>query len=148
VTTLKTERKYGYEDQYLGRFKLPEGGSFRGEELPKCDMRTALPSQIRAIADDLAVREETRGKRILSASNSSNYWLFGGTERLRGGSIWYYGGDHGFDDADFLVIPFCTYGTQGENSRQTILDRIEADDRYDFTEVDRNDLFILLKRNR
>ena len=148
VTTLKTERKYGYEDQYLGRFRLPEGGSFRGEELPKCDMRTALPSQIRAIADDLAAREDTRGKRILSASNSSNYWMFGGTERLRDGSIWYYGGEHGFDDADFLVIPFCTYGTQGENSRQTILDLIEADDRYDFSEVDRNDLFILLKRNR
>lgn len=148
VTVLRTERKFGYEDQYLGSFKLPEGGSFRGEDLPKCDLRTALPSQIRAIADDLAAREDTRGKRILSASNASNYWMFGGTERLRGGSIWYYGGDQGFDDADFLVIPFCTYGTQGENSRQTILDLIEADDRYDFTEVDRNELFILLKRNR
>lgn len=148
VTKLNVERKFGYEDQYLGRFKLAEGGSFRSENLPKCDMRTALPSQIRAIADDLASREDTRGKRILSASNASNYWMFGGTERLRDGSIWYYGGDYGFDDADFLVIPFCTYGTQGENSRRTILNLIEANDRYDFTEVDRNALFILLKRNR
>lgn len=148
VTTLRTERAFGYEDQYLGRFKLPEAGTFRGEQLQKCDMRTALPSQIRAIADDLAAREDTRGKRILSASNASNYWMFGGTKRLRGGSIWYYGGDQGFDDADFLVIPFCTYGTQGDRSRQTILDLIEADDRYEFTEVDRNDLFILLKRQR
>ncbi len=147
-TVVTTERKFGYEDQYLGTFKLPANGTFRGEELPKCELRTALPSHLRAIADDLAARDDTRGKRILSASNASDYWLFGGTERLRDGSIWYYGGDDGFDDADFLVIPFCTYGTQGHNSRQTILNIIEADDRYNFTEIDRNELFILLRRDR
>jgi hypothetical protein len=148
VTTVLTERKLGYEEQYLGTFKLSGGGTFRGEALPNCELRSALPSHLRAIADDLAARDDTRGKRILSAATSSNYWMFGGTQRLRGGAIWYYGGDDGFDDADFLVIPLCTYGTQGRNSRQIVLDLIEADDRYDFTEVDRNDLYILLRRDR
>lgn len=148
VTMVSVERTFGYEDQYLGRFKMPADGTFRGEPLPKCDLRTALPSHLRAIADDLSAREDTRGKRILSASNASNYWLFGGTERLRDAEIWYYGSDAGFDDADFLVIPFCTYGTQGHNSRQIILNLIEADDRYNFTEIDRNEMYILLRRDR
>ncbi len=148
VTMVSAERKFGYEDQYLGTFKLPADGSFRGEPLPRCELRSGLPSHLRAIADDLSAREDTRGKRILSASNASNYWLFGGTERLRDAEIWYYGNDFGFEDADYLVIPFCTYGTQGHNSRQIILDLIEADDRYDFTEIDRNEMYILLRRDR
>jgi hypothetical protein len=127
---------------------MPEEPTFRGEVLPRCDLRTGLPAHLRAIAEDLAARPDVHGKRVLSASNSSNYWLFGGTGRLRNGDIWYYGGDRGFDDADFLVVPFCTYGTQGQNSRKTILNQIETNDRYDFREIDRTEMFILLERVR
>jgi hypothetical protein len=138
--------RYGYEDQYLGDLNPPDRGSFMGEELVNCAVKNGLPSYVKAIADDLSSREEVRGKQVLHASSVSAFWLFGGTERLTDGQLWYYGGDTGFAEADYLVVPFCVLGASGLKTRRAMLEEIEANDAHNFTEADRTDMFILYKR--
>lgn len=138
---------YGYEEQYIGDLDPPDYGSFQGQELVNCALKQGIGSYVKAIADDLAARDDVRGKQVLHASASTFFWLFGGTERLTNGQLWYYGGDTGFAEAEYFVLPFCVLGTSGLVARRVMVEELESNDEHNFSEVDRNELFVLYRRD-
>jgi len=114
-----------------------------GQELGACKLQMGLVGVLHQMARDLDKIPGTEGKSVFTADTFSNLWLFGTTSALPGGAPWYYGGDAGMSEADFILIPLCPVTPR---ARTLVLQQIAANEFLNLTEVMRNDLFILLRR--
>ncbi|MBV1864346.1 MAG: hypothetical protein KUG74_07890 [Rhodobacteraceae bacterium] len=113
------------------------------EVLPDCRKENGLYADLQATGVLLDEIGETAGKTVLYTDWVNSLWMFSKLEPLPGGAPWYYGGTPGFQNADYLVVPLCP---MGPSVRRTMLDQIAADPTLEFVEVQRNDLFVLLKK--
>lgn len=121
---------------------LPEASVFQGEEIPFCTLQLGSAAWFETIVSDLEENGFAGGKRIFAADVFSSHWLFGDFEPLQGGAPWYYGGLPGWENADYLIVPFCPvmHDVQG-----AILSAIE-DTGEVLTEVRRTPLYVLYAR--
>lgn len=124
---------------------LPEDKITRlgAEVLSNCHKDNGLFSDLQATGARLDEIAGTAGKTVLYADWVNALWMFSAVKPLPQGAPWYYGGAPGFQNADFLVVPMCP---MGPFVRRIILQEITADTSLQFEEIERNDLFILLKR--
>lgn len=117
---------------------------FAGETLPDCQKSTGLVAELVETGKRIDLLPQTKGAQTLYADWINGLWLFSDTAPLEGGAPWYYGGTPGFGAADYLVVPLCP---MGQDMRRMVLAEIEKDPSLSFSEVSRNDLFILLKQD-
>ncbi len=123
--------------------KRPKDQLF-GQPLQACSLKMGLVGVFHQMAKDLDQIKGISGKTVFSADTFSNLWLFGKTRPLPGGAPWYYGGDAGMSQADFILIPLCP---STPRARSLALAEIARwDGKIHLREVMRNDLFILLRR--
>ncbi|MFQ6549179.1 hypothetical protein AADZ90_014575 [Aestuariibius sp. 2305UL40-4] len=118
---------------------LPDDTSFQGETFPSCGIRfgvAILMLQITTSLEDAGFAQ----KKIFVADLQSFPWLFGDFGRLKNGSPWYYGGLPGWDDADYLLVPFCYMSLQ---MRREVLETLEETLEEPLEEVMRTELFVL-----
>ncbi len=116
--------------------------TWRGEALPNCTVETGMPAWFDAIARDLEAAGLAQGQGVFMADILNGLWMFGGTEPLRNGAPWYYGGLPGIEDAAYVLIPLCPVI---KAVRQEVLADLEAAD-LPLTEVRRTPLYILLAK--
>jgi len=125
---------------------LSQGGKVSrlgGEVLRDCHKENGLFADLQATGALLDEIGETAGKTALYTDWVNPLWMFSKLEPLPGGAPWYYGGTSGFENADYLVVPLCPMGA---SVRRIILEQIAANPALEFVEIQRNDLFILLKK--
>jgi len=79
---------------------------FQGEALPVCESLIS-PAFFASIAADLAERDLAQGQTIFVADFLSPLWLFGDHPPLIGAAPWSYGGLHGIENADVVLVPVC-----------------------------------------
>lgn len=115
-----------------------------GELLPDCQKTTGLVAELVETGKRLDQLPQTNGAQVLYADWVNGLWLFSNTLPLKGGAPWYYGGTPGFEAADYLVVPLCP---MGQDVRRMVLAEIEKDPALSFSEVSRDELFILLKQD-
>jgi len=113
------------------------------EALPNCGKDNGLFADLQATGRRLDEIVGTEGKTALYTDWVNAIWMFSDLKPLPSGAPWYYGGTPGFENADFLVVPICP---TGPFVRRIILEQIAADPLLKFVEVERNELFILLKK--
>ncbi len=128
---------------YVSPYDRPASVSFRGEELPECEVQLGLPLYFDAIVSDLQTAGFAQGRRLLAADLFSSHWLYGPLEPLIGGAPWYYGGLPGFDSADYLLVPLCPIIPE---VRSMVLKSVEEAD-IALTEIHRTPLYILYEKN-
>ncbi len=115
------------------------------ETLPECGKENGLIAALQETGRRLDMMPETFGKSAVYADWVNAVWLFSNLEPVKGGAPWYYGGTPGFENADYLVVPLCPMGPP---IRRIILAEIASDPALNFSEVGRDNLFILLARQR
>ena len=130
-------------EPYAAQVERPEQTVFRGETLPRCEVRLGLPAWLDAVAQDLAETGHAGSNRTFAADIFSSHWIFNGAEPLRNGAPWYYGGLPGFDSADYLLVPLCPAVPE---VRASLLELIEAESPV-LTEVRRTPLYLLYSIN-
>ncbi len=113
------------------------------EELPLCHKANGLIADLKETGKRLDNIAGSSGKSAIYTDWVSGLWMFSHLAPLPGGAPWYYGGTPGFANADYLVVPLCP---MDEHVRAEMLKQIALDPALDFTEVARNDLFILLEK--
>ncbi len=113
------------------------------EVLPNCRKENGLFAEMQASGILIGAIAGTAGKSTIYADWVNSLWMFSDLEPLQGGAPWYYGGSPGFENADYLVVPLCP---MGPSVRRLILEEIAADSQLNFTEIARNELFILLEK--
>lgn len=97
----------GFDGQrpFFGQ-QAPAAVEFQGEALPACESLIS-PAFFASIAADLAERDLAQGQTIFVADFLSPLWLFGDHPPLIGAAPWSYGGLHGIENADLVLIPVC-----------------------------------------
>jgi hypothetical protein len=122
----------------------PKPDALFGQPLPFCKLEMGMVGALQQMAADLETLPETTGKSVFIADTFSSLWLFGSTSPVPGGQPWYYGGELGMVQADYILIPLCpvTYTARG-----LVLKRLQTGDLH-LTEVVRTDLYVLLRVDR
>lgn len=115
-----------------------------GQPMLPCMLKMGLVGVLHQMARDLDAVDGTAGKTVFTADTFSNLWLFGETRPLPGGAPWYYGGDAGLGNADFILVPLCPITPR---ARTMVLNEIASQPDLILTEVMRNDLFVLLQKS-
>ncbi|MCP5086824.1 MAG: hypothetical protein GY952_08495 [Rhodobacteraceae bacterium] len=116
-----------------------------GETLPECANANGLVAALKETGRRMDEIPETHSKQALYTDWVNAVWLFSKIEPLAHGAPWYYGGNPGFENADYLIVPLCPMGLP---IRRIILEQVATDPNLKFGEVFRDDLFILLARRR
>lgn len=118
---------------------LPPPPLFRGAPVAPCQTMMA-PHALASIAADLADQDLAQGHSIFVVDYISAHWLFGDHPPLEGGAPWSYGGLHGLENADFVLVPHCA----GRASVNALI-LAELDD-IPLTEIARRPLYALYAR--
>ncbi len=115
-----------------------------GEPLEACKLHAGLVGVLQFMSREIDALPALQGQTVFTADTFSNLWMFGSTVPLKGGAPWYYGGDAGLKNADYLLVPICPVTPR---ARTMVLNELAARPDVSFTEVTRNGFFILLKPN-
>ncbi len=82
--------------------------SLGGVEFPYCELQAGTLSFFEEISDDLSSIIEP-GDQIFTTDILIAFWLFGAGEPLMNGAPWYYGDLSGLENADYVLVPKCTF---------------------------------------
>ncbi|NNE81835.1 MAG: hypothetical protein HKN18_16325 [Silicimonas sp.] len=82
---------------------------FGGITVPHCEWMAGSKAYFEVFTADLVTSGIPAGSQIFTADILSGFWLFGPFEPLQGGAPWYYSGLAGFQNADYVLIPKCSF---------------------------------------
>ena len=116
----------------------PEIAVFKGHPLPDCQSILSV-RDLAVMAQDLEKFDSADGAAIFVADFLSPLWLFGEWPPLQGGAPWNYGGLHGIENAEFVLVPHCP------NRPAVHRDILSNLDETRLTEVHRTDHFRLFE---
>lgn len=111
-------------------------------DLEECNTLTGLVGWQTQVAAEMGAVESAVGRQVLVADLLDALWLFGPFEPAPKGAPWYYGGDAGFEGAEFVLVPLCPLSTRARDAK---LDWI-AEAGWQLEEEIRTGLFILMRR--
>lgn len=101
------------EDPNWARFQtIADRGplsEFEGITFPYCEWASGSRAYLERVAEELVRDGVTQDAQVLFADSLAGLWLFGPFKPLKGGAPWYYGGLTGLENADYLVIPKCSF---------------------------------------
>jgi len=114
-----------------------------GQPLLRCMLDMGMVGIATEMARDVDRVPGITGKSVFVADTFSDLWMFGDTAPVPGGAPWFYGSDTGLKAADYVLVPLCpiTYG-----ARELAVKYLAAMPDGSFQEVQRSELYILLKR--
>ena len=120
----------------VGREPRP---SLAGVTFPYCEFQSGTVAWFQEITRDLQEAGVPAGSELLTVDIVSALWLAGPFRPLTGGAPWYYGDLSGLENADYIVVPRCTFV---ENARSQMISDL-AESGIDFTLVRENELYWL-----
>ena len=97
--------------------------AFNGVTVPECSLNDGLVRLSAAYAQNIAARDGADGAGVFLADLVNIIPLISDLRMLKGGAPWYYGGDPGFDDADYVILPKCPLSVE---ARAKAMDALEA----------------------
>ncbi|NNU81251.1 hypothetical protein HMH01_12470 [Halovulum dunhuangense] len=115
---------------------------FNGEHLSYCGLELGFMAWTRWMVEQMGAIEEAVGRRVLVADNYDHLWLFGPFERLPHMAPWYYDADEGFEEAEYVMVPFCPVSDIAWERKLELI----AEKGWVLEEVIRTELFILARR--
>ena len=102
----------------VGREERP---SLAGISFPYCEFKAGTVAWFQEITRDLTHAGVPDGAQLLTIDIVSAMWLAGPFEPLEGGAPWYYGELSGLENAEYIVVPRCTFV---ENARRQMIEDI------------------------
>lgn len=106
-----------FEDVKVDR---PEPEQIGGEELSECQLLTGINAALETLTNETPAEAHP----LFVADVLSGHWLFGGAP-LPGAAPWNYGTLHGFENADYVLVPLCAVDMP---ARRAILEQLNASD--------------------
>lgn len=80
-----------------------------GIELPDCELMAGSQAFFVEIAGDLQAAGIPDDSQFFTADILTAFWLFGPYAPLEGGAPWYYGKLSGLENADYVLVPKCSF---------------------------------------
>ncbi len=87
----------------------PPLAELKGATFPACEWMAGSRAFFETLGDAMADAGVPEGGKVFVADILSAFWLFGDLAPLDGGAPWYYGGLTGLDNADFVMVPKCSF---------------------------------------
>ena len=113
--------------------------SLAGIKLPECKLKAGSLAWFNEISADLAEAELPSGSQLFVTDIYAAFWLFGDFAPLENGAPWYYGSLSGMQNADFVLVPKCSFVSP---ERAVMVGELEASD-FTLTPVRNNELYVL-----
>ena len=82
---------------------------FEGVTFPQCEWMAGSRAYFERLSQDLVEAGIGAGSQLYVTDILSAFWMFGPFETLEGGAPWYYGGLTGLENADYVLIPKCSF---------------------------------------
>ncbi len=82
---------------------------FEGVTIPQCEWMAGSRAYFERLSTELKADGVVPGSQLFVSDILSAFWLFGDFDVLEGGAPWYYGGLTGLENADYVVIPKCSF---------------------------------------
>ncbi|NNL73613.1 MAG: hypothetical protein HKP29_09625 [Silicimonas sp.] len=89
---------------------------------PECELLAGSRAFHVEIAAALEAAGVAPGSQIFTADILTAFWLFGPFEPLKNGAPWYYGDLSGLENADYVLVPKCSFLS---SLRRTIVDDLK-----------------------
>jgi hypothetical protein len=83
--------------------------AFEGVTLPQCEWMAGSRAYFERLSRDLVEAGFGAGSQLYVTDILSAFWMFGPFDTLEGGAPWYYGGLTGLENADYVLIPKCSF---------------------------------------
>ncbi len=80
-----------------------------GVEFPECELIAGSTALLREIGADLTAAGVPDGSQIYTTDILSSFWLFEPFAPLQNGAPWYYGDLSGIENADYVLVPKCSF---------------------------------------
>ena len=110
-----------------------------GVTLPQCEWMAGPLAYFEVISADLVANGVPEGSQLFTTDILSAFHLFGPFEPLERGAPWYYGNLTGLENADYVLIPKCTFV---DRYRRVMIDELlQSDAKLDL--VLDNDIYAL-----
>jgi len=118
--------------------------AFQGTVLPDCSFGSGYIRNTALALDLVNASPGAKGARVMLADAVNPLWMFSDIERIPGAAPWYYGGDYGFANADYYLLPLCPYAPVIREFSMVAMEKTG----WALTETARNRGFILYKIDR
>lgn len=115
-----------------------------GVEFPKCELMAGARAYMVEIAADLEKEGIPAGSQFFTTDVLTAFWLFGPYAPLQGGAPWYYGDVSGIENADYVLVPKCSFLAQ---IQRIMVDDLKSLD-FEYLPVVNNELYALFAINR
>jgi hypothetical protein len=109
--------------RYAEAVERPGEQQYGGVTFPHCEWMAGSRAFFEVLSEDMERAGIPAGSRIFTADILAAFWLFGPWEPPEQGAPWYYGGLTGVENADFILIPKCSFVGR---VRGIVIDDLEA----------------------
>ena len=82
---------------------------FEGVTIPQCEWMAGSRAYFERLSEDLIEAGIAEGSQLFVTDILSAFWMFGPFDVLEGSAPWYYGGLTGLENADYVLIPKCSF---------------------------------------
>ncbi len=106
---IELDRREPYWHKYSELAGRGEPISLAGTEFPRCELAAASLAFLEGISADLETANLPENSQIFTTDILTVFWLFTSDQPLEGGAPWYYGGLSGLENADFVLVPKCSF---------------------------------------
>ncbi len=111
--TLTAEVFLDQPDSVWGKYRTlaerSDPPTLGGVTFPHCTILAGTSAWFTEISTDLAVAEIPAGSQLFTSDILTAFWLFADFEPLQNGAPWYYGNLSGIDNADYVLVPKCSF---------------------------------------
>ncbi|MGI9389926.1 MAG: hypothetical protein ACR2O1_07720 [Boseongicola sp.] len=80
-----------------------------GVTFPHCEILAGTSAWFNEISADLVEADIPAGSQLFTTDILTSFWLFADFEPLQNGAPWYYGNLSGIENADFILVPKCSF---------------------------------------
>ena len=87
----------------------PDPPSLGGVTFPHCTILAGTSAWFEEISTDLVSADIPAGSQLFTTDILTAFWLFEDFEPLQSGAPWYYGNLSGIDNADYVLVPKCSF---------------------------------------
>ncbi|MGI9395016.1 MAG: hypothetical protein ACR2OY_10260 [Boseongicola sp.] len=80
-----------------------------GVTFPHCEILAGTSAWFNEISADLVAANIPSGSQLFTTDVLTGFWLFADFEPLQNGAPWYYGDLSGIENADYILVPKCSF---------------------------------------
>ncbi len=95
--------------KYRSLADRPDPPTLDGITFPHCTILAGTSAWFNELSADLLAAEIPAGSQIFTTDILTAFWLFVPFEPLHDGAPWYYGNLSGIENADYVLVPKCSF---------------------------------------